>query len=144
MDSKLIMQPISQRFAPAVAEGTRRLLETLVDATPGVTFAMLTTADGFEIAAHPGALSKAQRLAAMSSSLQALSEAMVNEAGLAGARNLVIESDGGTIIVLGVGKLAPRLALTVVAHGGETLGRLLWATRECCVSMEQQLLPVIG
>ena len=138
------MQPISQRFEASVAEDARRLLETLVEATPGVAFAMLTTGDGFEIAAHPGGVSKAQRLAAMSSSLQALSEAMVNEAGLAGIRNLVIESNGGTIIVLGVGKLTPRLSLTVVAQGGEVLGRLLWASRECCASMEQQFLPVIG
>ena len=138
------MQPTSQRFEAAVVEGARRLLEALVDAAPGVTFCMLTTADGFEIAAHPSGISTAQRLAAMSSSLQALSEAMVNETGLAGIRNLVIESDGGTIIVLGVGKLTARLSLTVVAHGGETLGRLLWASRECCASMERQLLPALG
>ena len=138
------MQHTSQRFQAAVAEDAHRLLETLVDATPGVTFAVLTTGDGFEVASHPRGDSTAQRLAAMSSSLQALSEAMVNETGLAGIRNLVIESNGGTIIVLGVGKLTARLSLTVVAHGGETLGRLLWASRECCASMERQLLPALG
>ena len=137
------MQPTSQRFQGAAVEDARLLLETLVDATPGVTFAVLTSADGFEIAAHPRGVSTAQRLAAMSSSLQALSEAMVNEAGLAGIRNLVIESNGGTIIVLGVGKLTPRLSLTVVARGDETLGRLLWASRECCASVERRLLPAL-
>ena len=137
------MQPTSQRFQGAVAEDAHRLLETLVYATPGVTFAVLTTADGFEVAAHPRGDSTVQRLAAMSSSLQALSEAMVNETGLAGIRSLVIETNGGTIIVLGVGKLTPRLSLTVVARGDETLGRLLWAARECCASMERQLLPAL-
>ena len=135
------MQPTSPHFQAAVAEDARRLLESLVDGTPGVTFAVLTTADGFEVATHPSGVSMAQRLAAMSSSLQALSEAMVTEAGLAGTRNLVIESDGGTVIVLGVGKLTPRLSLTVVSRGGETLGRLLWASRECCASLERRLLP---
>jgi uncharacterized protein len=138
------MQHTSQRFEDAVVEDARRLLETLVDATPGVTFAVLTTVDGFDIAAHPQGDSSAQRLAAMSSSLQALSEAMINETGLAGVRNLVIESNGGTIIVLGVGQLKPRLSLTVVARGDETLGRLLWAARECCASVERQLLPALG
>lgn len=138
------MQPTSQRFQGAVAEDARRLLETLVDTTPGVTFAVLTTGDGFEIAAHPHGVSTAQRLAAMSSSLQALSEAMVNETGLAGIRSLVIESHGGTIIVLGVGNLTPRLSLTVVARGDETLGRLLWASRECCASVERRILPALG
>jgi len=136
------MQPISQHFQAAVAEDARRLLETFAHATPGVTLAVLTSADGFEIAAHPRGLSTAQRLAAMSSSLQALSEAMAGEAGLEGIRNLVIESDGGTVIVLGVGKLTPRLSLTVVSRGDETLGRLLWASRECCASLERRLLAI--
>ena len=136
------MQPISQPFQAAVAEDARRLLETFAQATPGVTLAVLTSADGFEIAAHPRGLSTAQRLAAMSSSLQALSEAMAGEAGLEGIRNLVIESDGGTVIVLGVGKLTPRLSLTVVSRGDETLGRLLWASRECCASLERRLLTI--
>ena len=138
------MQLTSQHFQAAVAEDVRRLLEAFAHATPSVTLAVLTSADGFEIAAHPRGLSTAQRLAAMSSSLQALSEAMAGEAGLEGIRNLVIESDGGTLIVLGVGKVTPRLSLTVVAKGDETLGRLLWASRECCAFLERRLLAAIG
>jgi hypothetical protein len=76
----------------------------------------------------------------MSSSLQALSEAMVQEAGLVRIRNLIIESDGGTVIVLGIGKVTPRLSLTVVASGDEILGRLLWASRGCCAALEKRLL----
>ena len=138
------MQPTSQHLHAAVAEDVHRLLEAFAHATPSVALAVLTSADGFEIAAHPRGLSTAQRLAAMSSSLQALSEAMAGEAGLEGVRNLVIESDGGTLIVLGVGKVTPRLSLTVVAKGDETLGRLLWASRECCAFLERRLLATIG
>lgn len=134
------MQPTSQRFDAAVADGARRQLESFVAATPGTALAVLTSGDGFEIAAHPSGLPKAQRLAAMSSSLQALSEAMVHEAGLVRIRNLIIESDGGTVIVLGIGNVTPRLSLTVVASGDETLGRLLWAARQCCSALEQRLL----
>jgi predicted regulator of Ras-like GTPase activity (Roadblock/LC7/MglB family) len=118
----------------------RRQLESFVAATSGAVLAVLTSGDGFEIAAHPQGLPAVQRLAAMSSSLQALSEAMVQEAGLVSIRNLIIESDGGTVIVLGVGKATPRLSLTVVASGDEILGRLLWAARECCAALERRLL----
>jgi len=134
------MQLTSQRFDAAVTEAVRRQLESFVSGTPGTVLAMLTSGDGFEIAAHPRGLPTVQRLAAMSSSLQALSEAMVQEAGLVRIRNLIIESDGGTVIVLGVGQLTPRLSLTVVASGDEVLGRLLWAARECCAALEQRLL----
>jgi uncharacterized protein len=134
------MQLTSQRFDATVTEDARRLLETFVSGNPGITLAMLTSGDGFEIAAHPSGLTIVQRLAAMSSSLQALSEALVKEAGLVRIRNLIIESDGGTIVVLGIGKTTPRLSLTVVATGDEILGRLLWASRECCAALERRLL----
>lgn len=134
------MQPTSQRFDATVTERARQQLETFVSATSGVTLVVLTSGDGFEIAAHPRGLPPIQRLAAMSSSLQALSEAMIHEAGLVRIRNLIIESDGGTVIVLGIGSTTPRLSLTVVASGDEILGRLLWASRECCAALEQGLL----
>lgn len=136
------MQPASQRFDIRLTEEARQQLESLVAATPGVVLAVLTSGDGFEITAHPRNLATVQRLAAMSSSLQALSEAMVHEAGLVKVRNLIIESDGGTVIVLGIGNVTPRLSLTVVTSGDETLGRLLWAARECCAALEQRLLAV--
>ena len=134
------MQPTSQRFDSAVTERARRQLEAFVAAASGVKIAVLTSGDGFEITAHPQGLPTVQRLAAMSSSLQALSEAMVQEAGLVRIRNLIIESEGGTVIVLGIGTVTPRLSLTVVASGDEVLGRLLWASRECCVALERSLL----
>lgn len=135
------MQPTSQRFDAALSEGARQQLEEFVSATPGASLALLTSGDGFEISAHPRGLPTAQRLAAMSSSLQALSEAMVHEAGLVRIRNLIIESDGGgTVIVLGIGNVTPRLSLTVVASGDGILGRLLWASRECCAALERRLL----
>jgi predicted regulator of Ras-like GTPase activity (Roadblock/LC7/MglB family) len=134
------MQPTSQRFDVNVTENAREQLEAFVSATSGVTLAVLTSGDGFEIAAHPRGLPTVQRLAAMSSSLQALSEAMVQEAGLVRIRNLIIESDGGTVIVLGIGNVTPRLSLTVVASGDEILGRLLWASRECSAALERRLL----
>jgi hypothetical protein len=130
----------SQRFDTNITEVARQQLEAFVSATSGVTLAVLTSGDGFEIAAHPRGLTTVQRLAAMSSSLQALSEAMVQEAGLVRIRNLIIESDGGTVIVLGIGNASPRLSLTVVASGDEILGRLLWASRECSAALERRLL----
>ena len=132
------MQPISQRFAPHILDAARGQLAEFVAANTQVTLALVTSADGFEIAAHPH-LPTAQRIAAMSSSLQALSEAMAREAGLSRSRNLIIEADGGTIVVLGIPDTSPRLSLAVVASGNEILGRLLWATRGCCAALGQSL-----
>jgi predicted regulator of Ras-like GTPase activity (Roadblock/LC7/MglB family) len=117
-------------------------LEAFVSANPSVAFAVLTSADGIEIAAHPTRRSTTQRLAAMSSSLQALSEAMAREAGLVDSRNLIIESEGGVVVVLHVPGTTPRASLAVVGRGAGILGHLLWAARNCCASLGSILKSV--
>jgi uncharacterized protein len=111
-----------------------RQIESFVAENSSVSYAVLTTADGFEVAAYPPK-PITQKLAAMSSSLQALSEAISREAGLANSRNLVIETDTGNIAVMGVPDLQPRMSLAVVSNNSETLGRLLWSARNFCASL---------
>jgi predicted regulator of Ras-like GTPase activity (Roadblock/LC7/MglB family) len=132
------MQPASERFPPHILQIVQGQLAEFAAANPGVTLAVLTSGDGFEIAAHPR-LPIGQRIAAMSSSLQALSEAILREAGLGRSRNLIIESDGGTVVVLAIPDTSPRLSLAVVASGNEILGRLLWTTRSCCAALGRSL-----
>jgi predicted regulator of Ras-like GTPase activity (Roadblock/LC7/MglB family) len=132
------MQPASQRFAPHILDAVRRQLVELVATNTQITLAVVTSADGFEVAAHPD-LPMAQRIAAMSSSLQALSEAMAREASFSRSRNLIIEADSGTIVVLGIPDISPRLSLAVIASGSEILGRLLWVTRSCSAALARSL-----
>jgi predicted regulator of Ras-like GTPase activity (Roadblock/LC7/MglB family) len=130
----------SQRFSAEVQASIRQHLENLIAETPGVVLSVLTSGDGMEIAAHPQPSSTTQRVAAMSSSLQALSQAIVTEAGLHNSRNLIIESETGTIVVLGVPNITPPVSLAVVASSGETtVGRILWASRNCCSLLERSL-----
>jgi uncharacterized protein len=126
-----------QSTSPQSRAAQRQLTE-FVAANPDITLAVVTSSDGFEFATHPPA-AVAQRIAAMSSSLQALSEAIAREAGRGRSRNLIIETDDGTILVLGIPNTTPRMSLAVVASGSEILGRLLWATRNCCVALENDL-----
>jgi predicted regulator of Ras-like GTPase activity (Roadblock/LC7/MglB family) len=133
------MQSTSQRFSDEAARAAHRHLKDLMDANPPVVLSVLTSGDGFELAAHPARRPHSQRVAAMSSSLQALSEAIVREAGLNNSRSLIIESETGTIVVLGLANITPRISLAVVASGNELLGRLLWAARNCCQSLERSL-----
>lgn len=132
------MQSANPRFGAAVVAAVQRQLAEFVAANPDISLAVVTSGDGFEVASHPP-LPVTQRIAAMGSSLQALSEAIAREAGCGRSRNLIIETDSGTILVLGIANLVPRLSLAVVASGGEVLGRLLWAARACCVALESNL-----
>src|SRR5687768_13635991 len=105
------MTPDSPFLTPESTAAAQKHLEAFAAATPAIALAVLTSSDGLEIAAFPAQLPMAQRIAAMSSSLQALSEALAREASLSNSRSLIIESDDGTILVLGLSNTAPRMSL---------------------------------
>jgi len=132
------MQPPDSRFSSELTAFAVQQLDALGQTSAGIQLAVLTSEDGFEIAAYRGhAISG--RIAAMSSSLQALSEAITREAGLNSPRSLIIEAEGGTILILGTTVASARVSLSVVASSADTLGQLLWAARNCCKTLEQAL-----
>lgn len=133
------MTQSSHRFDPAVVRAATQHLEAFASANPGVLLTVLTSSDGFEVAAHPADSATAARIAAMSSSIQALSEALVREAGLSGSRSLIVETDTGTVLVIGLAHSSPPMSLAVVATGKELLGKLLWASRNLCKALESSL-----
>ena len=128
----------NQRFDPEVMRLGARHLQAFAAANPDVTLAVLTSGDGFEVASHPPGQQMTARIAAMSSSMQALSEALTREAGLADNRSLIIETGGGTVLILGLAS-KPRLSLAIVAKSGELLGKLLWASRNLGKLLESSL-----
>jgi uncharacterized protein len=126
------------RFDPEVTNIGARHLQEFATANPDVTLAVLTSGDGFEVASYPPDQPMSARIAAMSSSMQALSEALTREAGLVDNRSLIIETGGGTVLLLGLAT-RPRLSLAIVAKSGELLGKLLWASRNLCAKLEGSL-----
>jgi predicted regulator of Ras-like GTPase activity (Roadblock/LC7/MglB family) len=136
------MQAPEPFIDPATLEAAQRHLADFVERTKGVVLALLSSADGLELVCYPRGLPIGQRLAAMGSSLHALSDTIVQEAGLPASRDLIIQSEGGAVVVLGIARVKKqRLALTVVAHGDYTFGQLLWAARDCGAQMQRQLFP---
>jgi uncharacterized protein len=133
------MMQSRQRFDPAVVRAAMSHLESFATSNAGVLLTVLTTSDGFEVAAYPADSATAARIAAMSSSIQALSEALAREAGLSANRSLILETDTGTVVVLGLADTSPKMSLAVIATGSELLGKLLWATRNLCKALESSL-----
>ena len=132
------MSMSQQRFDPEIMRAGAHHLQTFALANPDVTLAVLTSGDGFEVASYPPNQPTTARIAAMGSSMQALSEALTREAGLANNRNLIIETDSGTVLILGLAT-TPRLSLAIFAKSGELLGKLLWASRNLCRKLETSL-----
>jgi predicted regulator of Ras-like GTPase activity (Roadblock/LC7/MglB family) len=131
----------NELYAPAKVTAAAGHLEAFATANPDVTLTVLTSADGFEIAAYPTTSPVTARVAAMTSSMQALSLALTKEAGLAATRTVIVETGGGAALVLGLNNSLPRTTLAVVASGTEPLGKLLWAARNLCQALEKTLGP---
>lgn len=133
------MTQSKQRFDPAVVRDATLHLESFSKSNAGVLLTVLTSSDGFEVAAHPADSATAARIAAMSSSIQALSEALTREAGLSANRSLILETDTGAVVMVGLADTLPKMSLAVVATGSELLGELLWAARNLCKALESSL-----
>ena len=132
------MKPMT-RLSKTAIETIRRQLQQLGETSPGIQLAVLSSADGFEIASYqsPGADSAAARVAAMTSSITALADAITRETGLHGSRNLIIESDNGAVVLIGLREIKPTLALAIVANKQAILGHLLWAARNTGAAVER-------
>lgn len=132
------MKPVI-RLSRTAVEAIRRNLQQFGETSPGIQLAVLSSADGFEVTSYqtPGADAAATRVAAMTSSITALSDAITRETGLSHSRNLIIESANGAVVLMGLRSLKPPLALAIVANKQAILGHLLWAARNTVAAIER-------
>ena len=125
------------RFGQKLATVSSEVLAKFGRETPGIAMAVLSSGDGFEVASYRADRAVSAKMAAMGSSLQALSEAITREAGLKGARKLIIESDDGCVLAVGIADSKPSLSLVIVADKSASLGHLLWSAKICCTSVSR-------
>ena len=114
-------------------------LESLVSSTQGVQSSAVVTGDGFEVASVFRREISGEKLAAMASSLLALSEAMTREFGMSTCRNVIVESEAGMLVALRVPVPDADLVMVVLCNVASTLGTVLFAARECAASIGDRL-----
>ena len=103
----------------------------LVAEHAGVAGALVSTVDGFPVAARLQQLESAPRLAAMSSSLVAVAEAISGDAQVGECQDLVIDASEGRVLLMDVPHPGSKLLLMVLCTPKATLGQVLWAARHC-------------
>ena len=130
---------VISKTAVGIAE---KQLQIFSNSTPGVTSAVLLSSDGFEVTSLETDKGKASRLAAMGSSLAAISSAIAKEAGISECSRLIVESEEGVVAVMKVPNSSPPLVLAVVANDASRLGQLLWGAKHCCAALSQELKEV--
>lgn len=105
----------------------------------GVAGTLLSTTDGFEVAASVGEHISPNKLAAMASSLLALAEAVSREGAVGQCRDLVIESSAGLVLLMDVPSATHKAVLTVLCTEVAVFGRIRWAARNTREAIAQAL-----
>ena len=137
--SVLMPAGASLRQHPALSARCLIPLQLFVSQTSGVTAALVATTDGFEVASVLHQTLSAEKMAAMTSSILALGEAVLAEADLDNCKNVVIESGTGLIVMLAIDDPGNELLLSVIADRNAMLGQVLWAARRCCEQVRQEV-----
>ncbi len=136
-----MFEPAELRLTDALRRACEAALQRLVNETSGVTAAVVVTSDGCEVASVLPSEASAPKLAAMTSSIHALGEAVVAEALLRRCQNVVIEAETGNVVMLAIPESQGTLLLTVIASKRAILGHLLWSCRTCTTSISYWLKP---
>jgi uncharacterized protein len=114
-------------------------IDAMIRQEPEIRGALVSTIDGFEIAARLEENLSTAKVSAMTSSLLALAEAMCVEGAVGDCRDLVIDAGNGRILLMDVPHPAQKLVLTVLCSNKVTLGQVLWGARVCRQELGAQL-----
>ena len=130
----------SPTHAPSLPESVvlagRKALDQLARPVEGLQAALLTTPDGFEIASlNLRTDLKANRVAAMASSLMAMARAVGREVQFTGCKRLTFETDSGVVIFQAIEAGFPCI-LCLILDRKAMLGRAIWAASEITQAME--------
>lgn len=108
---------------PEVVAAAERAIAELAERCPTLEAAAVTTDDGFRVAGIHRATGDANRLASMTSTTQALGEAIIRELSLGDASHVAVAGSRGALLVRRVGEL-PLVLVAVFAPATVDDGRV--------------------
>lgn len=134
------MNAVASDFVNSDTLVCQEQIALLVETHSAIRGALVSTVDGFEVAASLGAAISSAKLSAMASSLVALAEAVSSESGGGECHDLVIDAHACRVLLMDIPRPDQKLLLTVICDTDETLGQVLWAVRKCRDDITSRLL----
>ena len=98
---------------------------------------VIVTSDGFVVSTYGDLDDSGNRLGSMTSSMQALAEAVHHELGLSENKHVTFASDNGNIVMCKMGKFP--LVMTVMFDHRETLGQALYSMNSAVETICEQI-----
>jgi uncharacterized protein len=113
-----------------VIAAANQALDQLMGEVKGVTAAVVSTADGFEVAGRVENNAQIAKLAAMSSSIAAIGIVVGEESGVGEQQSITIEAKDGFVVMVGIDSLAHPMILNVIAQKSAVLGQVLYFAKQ--------------
>lgn len=110
---------------PALRETAQRAATACLDEVAGVTAVVIATIDGFDLASAVRGGQDPARIAAMASSISAISSVVAVEAGLGDFRSVTIGTGDGFAIVHAAHAAGIELVIHVIAGGNAILAQAM-------------------
>ena len=96
----------------------------------GVTAVVVATVDGFDVASAIQGNANAARVAALASSIAAISTVVSDEAELGLSKSVIIDTESGFVVVHNVRRTDAELVINVIAGSNAILGQVVYLTAQ--------------
>ena len=116
-------------LAPSAKVIASREAEKMLSEVDGVTAVVIATLDGFDVASAMRHGDPA-RVAAMASSISAISSVVSQEASLGRNKSVTIDTESGFAVVFSVHRPDADLVINVIADGSAILGQVSYRTAQ--------------
>lgn len=114
----------------------RTACDELMQEIKGAKAVLVSTEDGFEVAARVENTAQVTRLSAMASSLAALGAMAGEESQLGGCASMVMEASEGFITIVQVELAQVTFILSVVAGRDAVVGQMLYFTKQAARKLQ--------
>lgn len=105
-------------------------LTDLVSAVDGLHGVVVASLDGFALAEVGRADGTAERLAAMTSSMLGLANALGRELQIGALDTLILDAEDGKVLMLTIPSQPPRLLMAACSQAC-VMGQILWQAKQC-------------
>lgn len=124
-------------IAPHLKLAVQNATEVLMRDIKGVKAVLVSTEDGFEVAARVENTAQIARLSAMASSLAALGAMAGDESRLGNCNSLIVEAAEGLIAIVQIRRDDLSLILSVIAGRDAVVGQVLYFSKHAARLLEK-------
>jgi len=121
---------------PKLVRAAKNVTDLLMQDIKGVKAVLVSTEDGFEVAARVENTAQVARLSAMASSLAALGALAGEESRLGACGSLMMEAADGFIAILQVRRADVSLIMSVIAGRDAVAGQILYFSKQAAQTLE--------